>query len=300
MSATVTVCVPHVNTPHYAVGCVAAIHGQAHPDVEVEVLVVDQSDPEEKALTKQLLSAWPLARVVDAERVDAGWPIDVAARMAGGEYFCSLDCDAFPIHPDWLARPIRLIRDHGVDWVGSDTGLAAAYLEQGVPGPYVHLNNYFRVSRTESVRAASAAVGFLRWGNHDKAGYEPLDKSWPGMPCDNGVKAQWWASQQGESKLSLGISAALGKTSKMGIYGMVIEGLVFHLVFGWGEEWIEDLEDTLGADYLALRDRMREGGVSRSLIDELVARCSPEHGSPGRRLDGGPLPESLEGPVEGP
>ena len=300
MSETITVCVPHVNTPHYAAGCVAAIYRQSHPDVEVEVLVVDQSDPEEKALLKQMLGVWPAVRVIDAERVDAGWPIDVAAREATGEYFCSLDCDAFPIHPDWLARPIRLIRDHGADWVGSDTGLADAYTREGIPGPYFHLNNYFRVSRTASVRAASEAVGFLRWGNHYKADYTPQDDSWPKMPCDNGVKAQWWASQRGESKLSLSITSALGTTTKMGIYGMVIEGLVFHLVFGWGEEWIEDLEDTLGPDYLALSARMREEGVTEDLLAELMARCAPEHGRTSRHLDGEPLPDALLGPVTGP
>jgi glycosyltransferase involved in cell wall biosynthesis len=297
---TVTVCVPHVNTPHYAAGCVAAIFRQSHPDIEVDVIVVDQSDPDEKRLVKQMLGVWPGVRVIDAERVDAGWPIDVAAKLAEGEYFCSLDCDAFPIHPDWLARPVRLIRDHGADWVGSDTGLAAAYTSKGISEPYVHLNNYFRVSRTESVQAASAAVGFLRWGNHYKVNYEPLDSSWPEMPCDNGVKAQWWASQRGESKLSLGISSALGVTPKMGIYGMVIEGLVFHLVFGWGEEWIEDLQDTLGDDYLELSERMREEGVTDGLLKEMLSRCVPEHGSPRRHLDGEPLPETLLGPVTGP
>jgi len=296
MSASVTVCVPHVDTPHYAIGCVEAILRQAHPDVSVEVLVVDQSGPAAKAQMHAALDGRPGVRVLDAKRVDAGWPIDVAARVAGGEFLCSLDCDAFPIHRNWLALPLRLIREHGADWVGSDTGLAQAYTKAGIPGPYIHLNNYFRVCRTSAAREASLAVGFLRWENHYKTGHQPLERAWPGMHCDNGVVAQWRASQRRERMASLAITAALGHTPKMGLYGMIIEGLVFHLVFGFGEEWIADLRDTLGGDYLALRDRLRSEGVTAAALTDLLARCRPIPF--GRHLDGGPMPAAMLAAIE--
>jgi len=265
---TVSVCVPHVDTPWYLQACLESIKAFSHPEIVTQVIAVDQSSQAHKSVAEKLCAAHG-AHFVSTPRVDAGYPIDVALRNATGEYFCSLDCDAWPIHKNWLWLPVQLIKRGLTDWVGADTGLAQAY---AMRGKWIHLNNYYRICRTEDAKAASKAVGFMRYENRDRCGhFVPLDKSWEALGkqlhCDNGVIAQWWCRNQ--KKLSLSVCRALGKTPEMGLYGMVIDDLVFHMVFGYGEEWIPNLMKTLGPDYLKLRERMQKG-FGPELIAELV------------------------------
>ena len=267
---TATVCIPHVNTPWYLDGCLKCIAAHQHPELALDLIVIDQSD---ERYMKQACAASMNGRAtyLSTTRVDAGYPIDVALKMAKGEYFCSLDCDAFPMHKNWLWLPIQCIKGGIAEWVGVDTGLSQAYSKKG---KWVHLNNYFRASKTTDAKAASEAVGFMRYGNRGRIPFVPTDKTWESLgeplDCDNGVIAQWWSKVR---KLSLSPCRALGRTPEMGVYGMVIDDLVFHLVFGWGEEWIPNLEKTLGCDYLALREQMQRG-FGTELITQLALKCS--------------------------
>lgn len=305
MPTKVTICIPHVDTPHYVIGCVNAIDRNAHPEIEHEIIVVDQSGIENKARVHDVLGGRSNVRVLNAPRIDAGYPIDVALRHATGEFFCSLDCDAFPVRRNWLAGPVRLVRDHGVDWVGVDTGLAQAYLAQEILPPYLHLNNYFRVSRTDIALATSEAVGFLRHENHHKASFTPKETAWPGMHCDNGVVAQWHSSQKGHRKATLSITAAMGVTLQMGLYGMLIEDSLLHLVFGYGEEWITDMRAVLGETYLQLRDRLLRKGVTEEILQEMVSQCKPHPGHPrmvydGHSIAGEPMSSELQAVLDAP
>lgn len=91
------------------------------------------------------------------------------------------------------------------------------------------------------------------------------------LACDNGVVAQWYSDQKGYGpKLSIPVTSQVGCTKKMGIYGMVLDNLVFHMVFGYGQEWIQDMMDVLGPDYLELRSKIERGELSEEMIKNLI------------------------------
>jgi hypothetical protein len=261
-----TVLIPHVDTPYYLKVCLEQVRKYRHPEVEQKVIVVDQSG---NSTCKDSFESADVC-VVQAPRIDAGYPIDLGAKMADTDYFCTLDCDAFPIHRNWLRYPIALIEKYGFSFVGNNTGLDQSYKDKGA---FFHINNYFRVSKTSVVKDLSEVVGFMRVGNRHKVGYHPKDTSWGDLACDNGVVAQWYADQKGYGpKISLPVTSHVGCTPKMGIYGMVVDDLVFHMVFGYGQEWIADMQDVLGSDYLALREKMMAGALNEGVINDLISK----------------------------
>lgn len=231
-----TVCVPHVNTLGLLSCCIDNILHHEHPDVEVEVLIVDQSDADAKAAVKARFDgrkgAHTSVRVIDCPRIDAGYPLDVAVRQASGEFFCSLDCDAWPISAAWLASPIEQIVRRGYTFVGCDCDLHTAYEHFG---DFRAINNFYRVSWTDLALRASKAVGFMRTTNRDHARIDIGDEfpfhDW----TDNGVAANWWASKQGQS-LVLPVTRILGRAHDRDdgcVYGIVVDEKVFHLGYGY-------------------------------------------------------------------
>lgn len=292
---TCTVLIPHVNAPHYLRACVDSIRHYAHPEVEVRIIIADQSA---RTLQKSVIQTYgkdPDVRVQCLPQVDAGYPIDVGVRMAGTEFFCSLDCDAFPISKNWLHVPITLIERHGFSFVGSNTGLHMAYASKG---EFCHLNNYFRVSRTSVAKKVSEDVGFMRVENRKKVGYGPRDNDWGDLSCDNGVVAQWYSDRAGLGpKLALNINKYLGKTPQYGLYGMVIDDLVFHLVFGFCEEWLKDLHGALGPDYMDLRRKFAFDGITPSIIRGLTEKCVPHVGAV-RTIQNKAIPDELNAEID--
>lgn len=264
--------VPHVNTLWYLRTCINQIRKYKHPLIEHKIIIADQSD---EPILKQIIDLYgndPEILILKLPRIDAGYPIDVGLKYTNTEYFCSLDCDAFPIHHNWLYLPIKLIEKYNYSFVGSWTGLENSYKHKG---NFFHINNYYRVSKTSLAREISEAVGFMRPQNRWKVGFIPKDNSWGNEGCDNGVVAQWYCDQKKlGSKLSLRINKYLGTTPKMGIYGMVIDDLVFHMVFGFAEDWITDIENTLGKAYLELKEKIiLKGFISDDQIKELISHA---------------------------
>ncbi len=171
------------------------------------------------------------------------------------------------MHPNWLHIPIELIKKYNFTFVGKHTGLHNAYQSQG---NFFHINNYFRVSKTDLARNISLDVGFMRYNNRPQASFTPrVQTSW-NMECDNGVIAQWYADQQKMGpKFSFAINKMLGLTNEMGIYGMVIDDLVFHMVFGFGREWIADLDKTLGDPYQEWNRLILKNGLTEEIIEKI-------------------------------
>jgi hypothetical protein len=263
-------------------GCVAQIKRFKHPEVNHRIVVADQSTV---AIYEDLVDTYKNAADVEILRlpkVDAGYPIDIGARTAKGEYFCSLDCDAFPIHPCWLYLPIRLMEKYNLGLVGNTTGLHYSYMDKTwQPKPWTRffeLNNYFRVSKTSLAKKVSEEAGFMRPAVHAQVGFKPAAKGWEGY-ADTGVLANWYIDDQRlGTKLSLKINKFLGHTKRWGIYGMVIDDLVFHLVFGFGEDWVGDQDGLLGKEYLELKASMKARGITHELLMELVAKCRAQGG----------------------
>jgi hypothetical protein len=264
-----SILIPHVNTMHYLNFCVEQIRKYRHPEIPQEIIIADQSPEAVFKKIQNLYSEDDAIQILRIPQVDAGYPIDMGLKYAQFDFFCTLDCDAFPIHRNWLYLPVRMIEKYNFSFVGNNSGLELSYKEKG---QFFHINNFYRISRTALAQELSETVGFMRPGSRHRVGFEPKDHSWGQTAADNGVVAQWYTDQKKlGDKLSLELTSYVGKTNQMGVYGLVIDDLVFHMVFGWGEEWIKDMTETLGTAYLQLRDRMINEGFSEPLIRELIA-----------------------------
>lgn len=268
---TCTVAIPHVDTPALLRCCVDNIRAKWHPDVSLEILVIDQSDDAaNKAAAHEIEDGKYNVRVIDAPRIDAGYPLDIAVREAKGEYFCSLDCDAWPITPAWLAVPLEQIKRYGFSFVGCDCDLHAAYPHLG-PGPII--NNFFRVSRTDVARMASEEVGFMRPQNRGKAQIHFGNEFPHGGWHDNGVAANWWVEQKYPGKkLGIPVTRHLGNAHDRDdccVYGIVVGELVFHLGYGFHQDTVGDAEKQLGRKFLDLHESFKHQTDLVAYADEL-------------------------------
>jgi hypothetical protein len=271
-----TILIPHVNTPHLVIGAINQIK-KLTKNVDYEVVVADQSD---EAIHKSLLEKYKndeRIKVIKLNRVDAGYPIDVVSRSSTKEYFCTLDADAFPIHPNWLYLPIQLLKEFNLSFVGQDTGLGhhPAY---AFDGEFCHLNNYFRVSKTETAKLLSETAGFCRVQHQHRTGLKYEDVNWKLDHADNGVLAQWYSDKKSlGGKVGLALNKILGMTNEFGVYGMCIDDLVFHFVFGYHPDTINDAKKSLGNQYLDLENRIKSTGLTEEIIEELIASLKDHH-----------------------
>lgn len=258
---TCTVAVPHVDTPHLLRCCLHNILYYSHPDIDVDVIVIDQSQPAIKAAVKAEFDGKSDAngrtpiKVIDAPRLDAGYPLDVAVKEATGEFFCSLDCDCWPITPSWLAIPIEQVHRYNLSFAGCDCDLHKAYPHLG-PTPII--NNFFRVSRTDLAHEASDRVGFMR-PQHRAAAGMPSEFPWPTQWHDNGVAANWYVANKYPEKKPLGIPVTrhLGNAHDRAdccVYGIIVGELVFHLGYGFHPDTVGDAVKQLGQKFLDLHE----------------------------------------------
>ena len=126
----VTICIPVCYEIPLLKGCINQILKYRHPEIEHEILIMDQCSEIDSKILEEFCSGKEGISIVKIKRVDAGYPIDIAARMATGEYFCSLDADAFPISDLWLYLPVKLIEKFGFSFVGKESGLHYSYQNQ--------------------------------------------------------------------------------------------------------------------------------------------------------------------------
>jgi hypothetical protein len=224
--------------------CINQILLYEHPEIITNIYIVDQSNDNIKNKINIYLNEINKSNVflLNCEPIDAGYPIDYALEnMPKCDYVCTIDADAFPTSNKYLYAPIKLIEKYNFSFVGSSTDLAYwGYLEKirkFWDHEYLHINNYYRISKYETIKKVSDDVGFIRLSNRHKINKKfvetPFEKNidW----CDNGVIAQWYSSYIGQGeKLSLEIVTRSG-LSNHGIYGMNIENMVYHVVFGYRE-----------------------------------------------------------------
>ena len=291
-----TVAIPHVNTYPLLELCLACIFKHPNPLVDMRIIIVDQSDPVTFQKVVELARSYDPEGskiiVTPAQKLDAGYPIDVALKMASGSYFCCIHCDCFAINKNWLYLPIHLISHGHAKWVGVNTRLDWAYKHKG---PFYHLNSSYRVCETDLARRVSETVGFMRPTSRRMAGFTPTDTSWEAMPepheCDNCVIAQWWVDQQCLGpKLALARIGCVGMTPDMGAFGDNMEDMMLHLVFAESFD-----RKHLGDGYNALRDRI-DAGITPDDVLELHRTIKRE--CPARRLDGELIASNLYDIIE--
>jgi hypothetical protein len=267
----VTVCIPVCYELEFLKGSINQIMKHRHDEIDYEIIICDQTNPEMSSEIDKLYSNNPEIKIVKIPRIDAGYPIDIAARMANGEYFCTLDADAFPISNLWLYLPVKLIEKFNFTFVGKESGLHHSYKQLG---DYFHLNNYYRVSRTDVAKKISEDIGFIRPQNKHRANLTYY-KNVP-IGCDNGVLAQWYSdSEKMGPKLCLMMDKIIGKTPHLGVYGMIIDDLVFHMVFGQTNE--ECGINNLGDNYVLLNKEINENGLTDEIINKLISLSKTEN-----------------------
>lgn len=276
MKDTCTILIPTINTPHLVYGAITQIEKYTN-NVDWEILVADQSD---EPIHSQIVARYadhPRVKVIKLDKIDAGYPIDVAARTTNREFLCSLDTDAFPIHPNWLYLPIQLIKEFNLSFVGQDTGLGV-HPAYAFDGEFCGINNYFRVSRTDLAKRVSENAGFCRYQHRARTGLSFADVGWKIDHADNGVVANWWSDKQRlGDKVSLSLNKILGMTHEFGVYGMCIDDLVFHFVFGYHPDTVTDANKSLGLAYLNLENKIKNEGLTEQNISELLQNLIPHH-----------------------
>lgn len=238
-----------------------------HPQIESEILIMDQTG------TADVKSEFGgRYKVIDIPRIDAGYPLDVACKAAEGEYFVSLDVDCAAMHPAWLYASTKVLAEYpDICMVGKATGLHNHH-DYAKYGAFFHINNYYRFMRTEQARHLSHQVGFLRPENRAKANYFPVSGFTFEANCDNGVRANSFSDHtKMGNKFSIAMDRTLGLTHEMGVYGMTLDGLVFHMVFSSSKDWISNKQKTLGSNYLRWYDRINTEGFVNVWPDILAA-----------------------------
>jgi len=274
--------IPHVDSMDYLECCVRQIRKHRHPRVEQEIVIVDQSEPMVQDAVQKLYGEDPDIVLILQDRplIDAGWPIDLGLDATACDYYCSLDCDAFPIHPNWLWIPIRLIEEFEVYQVGSSQGLHLCYPEKG---KFFHLNNFFRVMRTDDAQRLSDEAGFLRPENYgSRTCHVPSHHAeWGDDFADNGVVASWYADRHRlGKKVSLRVNEFIGWAEHMGFYGMVVDDLIFHMVYSFTQQQMVDRQKELGERFLGLQEGFFQMGCSEAL-SRLLSMCQS---NPGNRV----------------
>jgi hypothetical protein len=233
-----TIIIPFVKEFEFIDGVFRQIEKCQHPDIKIEVVVVNQSG---KNLYGDIFG---LAQAhgfdvydIKCPQIDAGYPIDVGLQYATGEYVCTLDADAFPVKETWLYEPIQLIKKHNLSFVGKQTGLHN-FPDYAQKSNFYHLNNYYRVSQYAIAKEISEQVSFMRPQNRHKANINPKSGNEYTLDwADNGVMAQMYSDDKElGDKFSYPINSVLGAVEGQGIYGTVIDDKVFHMVFGYFEE----------------------------------------------------------------
>ena len=230
---------------------IAHIESHSHPQIESEILIMDQTGQ------GAVKSGFGRYKVIDTQRVDAGWPLDLALKHAEGQYFVSLDVDCVPMHKAWLYAPTRVLAEYSdIIMVGKATGLHNHH-DYAKWGTFFHINNYYRAMRTDQAKYVSNQVGFLRPENRDKAGFQPVAEFDFEANCDNGVRANSFTDRMKMGKkFSIAMDKTLGNTNAMGVFGMTLDSLVWHMVFSSSKDWIENKTVTLGDDYLRWYQRI--------------------------------------------
>ena len=272
-----TILIPHVNTQHLLYGSISQIE-KFTKNIDYEVVVADQSDI---AIYNEIINKYknnPRVSIIKLPKIDAGYPIDIAARTSKKDFLCTLDTDAFPIHKNWLYLPIQLIKEFKLSFVGQDTGLGKCPVYSDAHGEFFHINNYFRVSRTDLAKYISENAGFCRFQNRARTGLAFQNVGWQLDHSDNGVVAQWWSDKQRlGDKVSFALNKIIGMTNEFGVYGMCIDDLIFHFVFGYHPDTITNAKKSLGNDYLNLEKKIKDEGLTQSNIDNLLFSLKNHH-----------------------
>lgn len=279
-----TVIISHFESVNFLHACISQIRKHRHPQVDVHILIADQSrDEYHDNIAKQYGNDEDVT-VVKTKPLYSGYGIDYIMRNVEikTDYVCQLHVDAFPIHKNWLFMPIAMIEEFGFVFVGQNQFVSlptdTIYYNKT---PFFSMSACFNIARTEHYKELSLNGGFTRyherakvegemfWDNNDWDKWAKEDYQARGS--DDDVLAFCWEDNHRQhDKLGLAITGMLGNGNEPN-YGRIIEGMIFH--FGSCRESIGVL-DKMGEKYRYWTRRINEG-YSEELIARMLADIIP-------------------------
>jgi len=71
---------------------------------------------------------------------------------------------------------------------------------------------------------------------------------------------------------ALPIDRVTGKSVKQGMFGYSVAGLVYHAVFSYCQEWVPNVEEQIGCQWIEMNAKAQREGIN---IDALLAKQRP-------------------------
>ena len=272
MKASCTILIFHYESFEFLCGCMSQIKRFTHPDIDQHIIIADQSGVYTHRKVHYTFSSVENVTVIRMPQLDSGYAVDCVFRNMNiqTEYFCTLDCDAFPISNNWLRTPIELIKEYGYSFVGGHAGIDDVYKEHG---EMFCMNQFYRVGTTEMYKKLSMEAGFVRFTDRDIAGFNYAETGWEGY-ADCGVVAHWHEDKTTcNNKLGLAIKKKIGIANGHRI-GVIVDDLVFHLGHSYNRLNIQDPNQVLGDTYMGWIKKIEQDGLTKKTINELVAQAS--------------------------
>lgn len=248
--------------------------------MDVSIIIADQSNEEEHSKVVQEFGGYEDIAIINIPSLCSGFSVDYVFRNMDIKttYTATLDCDAFPLHKNWLLLPITLIEEYNLSFVG---GLFfESRKEEAVHcyhnNPFYCMSQCYRVGTTEMYKTLSMQGGFTRFHARKKTVFSYGDNTWDGWAAedyanrgsDDGTIAHFYEDNfLQNNKVSLATTHTMGNTKNGDSgYGGIIDGMVLHFAFS---HWSQGIEDRVAKDYAYWKNRINEG--DENVLEEMVA-----------------------------
>lgn len=287
MKTTCTIIIFNCNSTPFLRLCVKQIMKNQHPEIEIKILVAEQSDPETQKEVIEKFSGYLDVTIVPMKKLRSGYAVDFIMRNVEitTEFICTLDVDTFVLHPNWLLLPITLIKEDNFKFVGGlfFESRAEETAHCFLNNPFYCLAQYYRIGRAEDYRKLSMEGGFtilharpetgFKFGNN--AWLEWAESDYINRGSDDSTIAHFWEDNfETHNKLSLAVTHFIGASDESG-YGRILDDMVMHYGFIF---WGLGLEDKIGRQYAYWKERINNG--DETVIDDMVAVARNNPASP--------------------
>ena len=300
-----TIIVYHYESLPFLRACIRQIRKYKHPEIEQHIIIADQSSELTQITINAEYEGDSDITIVQMKSICSGYSIDYIMRFGDikTEYTCTMDVDAFPIHPNWIYIPIKLIEEYGFSFVGhhpDESGVTQwkrfedAYSQYG---KFFHVAQAFRVGYTKNFKELALKAGFTRsvdsrnkidglFGFESNQWMEIANKKGLDGYADSSVIAHWWEDQNKENnKFTFAETACLGIAPTEGRYGRVIDDLVFHFMFSYNYLQVADKQKSMGQNFLYWIEKIN-AGLTDELINEMLSATIPVYDVPRLLWDG--------------
>lgn len=233
--------------------------------------------------------------IVPMRALRSGYAVDFIMRNVEitTPWICTLDCDFFITHDNWLSLSIALAEEYNFTFVGE-----LFFESRPEEKAYYHKNNFFcmsqcfRIGRKEDYMELAMNGGFTILHARPEAGFEYKNSDWIDWAnendgekyihrgSDDGVIAHCWEDNHKVShKCSLAITHILGEVGVESGYGRILDGLGYHFSFSF---WSNSIEDKVGKNYMYWKQRIING--DENVLDDMITQAlktpaNPDHPS---------------------